>query len=353
MRSSASIRGRSRSRSSKRCATTGASRCGAATRSARVRARPRSPSGTGRATRTRVVMTSTTSRQVDQILWRELRMRVARAGRCLACIAADPDGRRIPRPCPHSAIIVDDVHVVCGGNSRARASRATTSARSWASPRAGQAVAGVSGKHLLYIVDRASGVPDVITRRSRATARAARPSCSSATHEDKRRALRGLHAEEASLPLHHGLERGTPNAVSGRCLVPGLAERRVDRGKLRMGRGLAAVQDPREGVHAENGTAASSRCTRSSRPSSAGTSSELRGGRARRVLPRAPLARHRPRGRDGHRRRQAPSARAVACRPKVSSACAASPPGAQGPRPGHARRPRGAGDRVHETCRSS
>src|SRR6266568_4738546 len=53
----------------------------------------------------RVVLTSTTSRQVDQILWREVRMLRARGGRCLDCKREDPEGLRTPRPCAHSALI--------------------------------------------------------------------------------------------------------------------------------------------------------------------------------------------------------------------------------------------------------
>ena len=57
----------------------------------------------------RVLMTSTTARQVDAILWRELSMTKARGGRCVACKAVDPNGRRIPAPCPHSALIDGDL----------------------------------------------------------------------------------------------------------------------------------------------------------------------------------------------------------------------------------------------------
>jgi len=106
----------------------------------------------------RCVMSSTTSRQVDQILWRELRMMRARSGRCVDCKRADPDGFIIKRPCPHSTTIdgeqgdlartglkSDDFREIVGFTAREA-----------------EAVAGVSGSNLLYLIDEASGVPDVI-----------------------------------------------------------------------------------------------------------------------------------------------------------------------------------------------
>src|SRR5690606_35865340 len=57
----------------------------------------------------RAIMSSTTARQVDQILWRELKMVRTRGGKCVACKAADPEDRKIARPCPHSALIEGDI----------------------------------------------------------------------------------------------------------------------------------------------------------------------------------------------------------------------------------------------------
>lgn len=108
----------------------------------------------------RVVMTSTTARQVDEILWRELRMLRAKAGKCLACRQAeelDPT-LRIPRPCPHSALIREEP------NETARAGLKSDDFREVVgfTARQAEAVAGISGAHVLYIVDEASGVADLI-----------------------------------------------------------------------------------------------------------------------------------------------------------------------------------------------
>lgn len=106
----------------------------------------------------RVVMSSTTSRQVDQILWRELRMMLSRSGRCLACKLRDPDGREIPRPCPHSALVPEEP----GQLARTGLKSADFREIVGFTAREAEAVAGVSGKNLLYIIDEASGVDEAI-----------------------------------------------------------------------------------------------------------------------------------------------------------------------------------------------
>lgn len=202
----------------------------------------------------RVVMTSTTSRQVDQILWRELRMRVARAGRCLACIAQDPDGRRIPRPCPHSTIIVDDVHTVCGELARTGLKSDDFREIVGFTAREAEAVAGVSGKHLLYIVDEASGVPDVIYEAIEGN-RAGGASILLIGNPTK---TSGEHYEAFTKKKHlyHCItvsSEETPNAVSGQCLVPGLAEREwIEEKKLEWGEESPQYKIRVKGVHAES-----------------------------------------------------------------------------------------------------
>ena len=202
----------------------------------------------------RVVMTSTTSRQVDQILWRELRMRVARSGRCLACIAADPDRRRIPRPCPHSTIIVDDVHVVCGELARTGLKSDDFREIVGFTAREAEAVAGVSGKHLLYIVDEASGVPDVIYEAIEGN-RAGGASILLIGNPTK---TSGEHYEAFTKKKHlyrciTVSSEETPNAVSGECMIPGLAERDwIDEKKLEWGEESAQYLIRVKGVHAEN-----------------------------------------------------------------------------------------------------
>lgn len=107
----------------------------------------------------RVVMTSTTSRQVDQILWRELRMLRARSGRCVDCKIEDPHGLVIPVPCEHSAVLDGDQGELARTGLKSRGDFREIVGFT---AREAEAVAGISGRHLLYLVDEGSGVPDVI-----------------------------------------------------------------------------------------------------------------------------------------------------------------------------------------------
>lgn len=102
----------------------------------------------------RVIMTSTTSRQVDQILWRETRMMKARSGRCVDCKAEDPEGHRIPTPCPHSASIDGEMGELARTGLKSDDFREIVGFTA----REAEAVAGISGKNLLYILDEASGI---------------------------------------------------------------------------------------------------------------------------------------------------------------------------------------------------
>lgn len=107
----------------------------------------------------RVVFTSTTSRQVDAILWRELGKIRSRAGCCLACREACAIARRPePRPCPHSSLIGGSM------NSLARSGFRSADFReiSGFTARDAEAVAGISGANLLYLPDEASGIEDPI-----------------------------------------------------------------------------------------------------------------------------------------------------------------------------------------------
>jgi hypothetical protein len=106
----------------------------------------------------RVVMSSTTARQVDQILWRELRMMRARAGRCVECKQADPDGHVIRAPCEHSGLIEGELGDLARTGLKSDDFREVVGFTA----REAEAVAGISGNRLLYIIDEASGVPDLI-----------------------------------------------------------------------------------------------------------------------------------------------------------------------------------------------
>lgn len=105
----------------------------------------------------RTVMTSTTSRQVDDILWRELRMMRARCGLCADCKEINK-GRatedQITVPCDHSAWIDGDIGEMARTGLKSKDFREVKGFTA----REAEAVAGISGRNLLYILDEASGI---------------------------------------------------------------------------------------------------------------------------------------------------------------------------------------------------
>ena len=105
----------------------------------------------------RVVMTSTTSRQVDDILWRELRMMRARCGLCVDCKKENETRRpedEIEVPCEHSSWIDGDIGEMARTGLKSKDFREVKGFTA----REAEAVAGISGRNLLYILDEASGI---------------------------------------------------------------------------------------------------------------------------------------------------------------------------------------------------
>jgi hypothetical protein len=181
----------------------------------------------------RVVMSSTTSRQVDTILWRELTMLRTRGGRCLACkgeyeallesgvhqIEAD---ERIPKPCPHSALIDGEIGRLARTGMRSDDFRTI----SGFTAKEAEAVAGISGRNLMFIIDEASGVPDEIYEAIEGNrAGGARIVLFS---NPTKTIGEFFDAFNSKAELYKGIRvssRETPNVVEGRTVIPGLAER--------------------------------------------------------------------------------------------------------------------------------
>ena len=171
----------------------------------------------------RVVLTSVTSRQVDEILWRELRMLVARGGRCLDCKRKDPNGLSIRRPCPHSALI-DASNVV---HELARSGlkidfREITGHTS----RESEALAGISGKNLLYIVDEASGVDDVVFEAiagNMASASAKILMIGNPTRNDGE-FYEAFHGKAGFFKTLQIASTDSPNVKAGKEVFPGMAD---------------------------------------------------------------------------------------------------------------------------------
>ncbi len=117
----------------------------------------------------RVTLTSTTARQVEDILWRELCMMRMQSGRCVRCkaeVAGLVEGglsraaaeARFPRPCPHSAVIADEPGVKPSTGLRSDDFRMITGATA----RQPEAFQGFNGANQLVLADEASGIAQQI-----------------------------------------------------------------------------------------------------------------------------------------------------------------------------------------------
>lgn len=200
----------------------------------------------------RVVFTSKTARQVDQILWREVTRMQGRSGSCLDCVReaaqAEPP-RRAPRPCAHSSVIEghpgklartglksDDFRELMGFTAREV-----------------EAVAGISGANVLYVVDEASGVDDLIFEAIKGNLAGggyllllSNPTKTEgeffdAFFDEKKRELYTtfrVSSEE------------TPNVTSGEDVIPGLATRTyIEEMKLEYGEDSALYKIRVKGLH--------------------------------------------------------------------------------------------------------
>jgi hypothetical protein len=167
----------------------------------------------------RVVMSSTTARQVDQILWRELQMMRARSGKCAQCKDEDPNDR-IRRPCPHSALIEGKIGELARTGLKSDDFREIVGFTA----REAEAVAGISGRHLLYIIDEASGVPDVIFEAIEGNrAGGARLVMFSNPTRTSGEFFDAFHSKK---DLYHTIQLSSetsPNVVAGEIVIPGLA----------------------------------------------------------------------------------------------------------------------------------
>lgn len=172
----------------------------------------------------RVVMSSTTSRQVDAILWRELRMMRSRGGRCADCRKKDPNGKKIPRPCPHSALIDGELGALARTGLRSDDFREIKGFTA----REPEAVAGVSGENLMYLVDEASGVPDTIFEAIEGNRMGgARLVMFSNPTRNEGAFFDAFHSKSDFYRTIRISSEETPNYVEGRKVIPGLATRSV------------------------------------------------------------------------------------------------------------------------------
>lgn len=196
----------------------------------------------------RVVMTSTTDRQVNAILWRELRKVLAGSGVCLECKRAKYKG---PKPCPHSALIAGDLGELA--RTGLKATDNTFREITGFTAKEAEAVAGISGANLLYLVDEASGVPDTIYEAIEGNRAGGASICMLGNPTRNS----GVFYEQFHGEARHACKaitvssEETPNCVEGRTVVPGLAGREwVEERKREWGESSSYYKIRVKGEHA-------------------------------------------------------------------------------------------------------
>lgn len=184
---------------------------------------------------TRVIMTSTTAHQVKDILWREIRFLLSNHGYCVDC--REDNKRRqetghveLSRPCPHSALIPEIPAELPHNGLRSVDFREIIGFTS----REAEAVAGISGPRLRYIVDEASGVAQAIfdAIEGNRAGGAYIVLFSNPTRNDGEFYEAFYNKREFYRTFRVSSEE-TPNAVSGQILIPGLAAKEWIDEKLR------------------------------------------------------------------------------------------------------------------------
>jgi phage terminase large subunit len=154
----------------------------------------------------RVIMSSVTARQVDQILWREVRMLHRRATR--------PIGGEL-HELARSGLKAADFREIVGFTAREA-----------------EAVAGISGKNLLYILDEASGIGrDIFEAIEGNRAGGARVLMTSNPTRSDGDFFDAFHKYKAGPGNPDGIRcfevssEDSPNVKAGRSVIPGLATR--------------------------------------------------------------------------------------------------------------------------------
>jgi phage terminase large subunit len=170
--------------------------------------------------RARVILLAPSSKQLDEILYREIMMLWDGAGRCVACKKRDPEG---PRPCQHSAVLTGRKGTLARTGIRSNDYRQIIGIT--AVNEGG--LRGLSGSRILAIEDEASDIKDEFDTALVGNLAAA---------EDCRRVLisnpvhgygfffRAFHEEKHLYKCFTQSTADNPNVTSGKRLFPGLAD---------------------------------------------------------------------------------------------------------------------------------
>lgn len=170
--------------------------------------------------RGQVLLGSTTSEQIELIIWTEVRRLHAQSGLCADCIEADPDQ---PRPCPHSAVLDGELGKTSKSGLKSqdprypryiigKTARRVTSAQ------------GFGGVECLILLDEASGIPDELFAGYMG-ALASGGAVMLLGNPNYRTGFFAQAFKSDRWCKIHISSRETPNYKTGQSIVPGLATR--------------------------------------------------------------------------------------------------------------------------------
>lgn len=167
------------------------------------------------------ILSSTTDRQLNKVVWFELQKLLVEAGRCIECKRTNPHG---PRPCPHSAFI--DL-----GRNGSLARTGITSADGSRmifgfTSREPEAVQGISGPNNLYLLDECSGIDDLVYEAIRGNLSGGGKVVCISNPTRNHGFFYDIFNDAES--VYHRLtisSEESPNVVAGRIVIPGLATR--------------------------------------------------------------------------------------------------------------------------------
>lgn len=174
----------------------------------------------------RVILTSTTANQVDRILWRQMAQLKVKAGLCLLCskesAARELRGERpLQKPCEHSARIDGEMALLARTGLRSGFREVYGF-----SAKEAEAVAGISGPNMTFIVDEASGVPLQIFEAIEGNrAGGASLFMFSNCTRNEGYFYDAFHSKASFWKTFNISSETTPNVIEGRTVIAGLAER--------------------------------------------------------------------------------------------------------------------------------
>lgn len=170
----------------------------------------------------RVFITATTARQVQGILWLQIRQLYARSGRCFACRTAGV----AKSPCVHSLELAGKM-----GEQSHTGLRATDfrSIEGWTAKHAEEA-AGYSGPCVMIVVDEASLVTDAVHTSWRGNLGGCEPGFGKEVLISNPTRLSGFffdafHSKSALYWTRNVSSLTSPNYITGRSVFPGQATR--------------------------------------------------------------------------------------------------------------------------------